>query len=205
MTPAQDPAKDGASDKKDLEKKLEEIQKEKAEKEGTEENVKTQNLASQVQQLEKSLKDQTEIAKRAQYDYVNLKFDMERHTKMLEEKSKTLEIDILISTVKKFLPFIENLRKSLLVLTDEQKKEPLAQGLQMTYDNFLKTLASLNIQPIQSIGLSPDSLLHEPVNVQPVEDKNLKGKIIQEFERWFVYEKNDDKRIVIPSKVIVGS
>jgi len=45
--------------------------------------------------------------------------------------------------------------------------------------------------------------LHEPVSIQPVEDEKLKGKIIKEFERGFVYHKGDDTRVIIPSKVIV--
>jgi molecular chaperone GrpE len=72
------------------------------------------------------------------------------------------------------------------------------------YDNFLKALESFNIRPIESVGLAPDSLVHEPVSVQPVDDENLKGKIVQEFERGFFYEKGEDKRVVVTSKVVVG-
>jgi molecular chaperone GrpE (heat shock protein) len=74
----------------------------------------------------------------------------------------------------------------------------------MMYDNFLKALESYNIRPIDSLGLVPDSLVHEPVSVQPVDDEKLKGKIVQEFERGFYYEKDGDKRVVVTSKVVVG-
>ena len=60
----------------------------------------------------------------------------------------------------------------------------------MIYDKFLKTLEHLHIKPIASVGLVPDSFLHEPVSVEPVEDEKLKGKIIKEFERGFVYDKD---------------
>jgi molecular chaperone GrpE len=76
---------------------------------------------------------------------------MDRHQKMLEEKSQNAEVDALIMVVKKFLPFLENLRKSLLTLTDTQRQEPLAQGLQMIYDNFLKSLESMRIKPIDAL------------------------------------------------------
>lgn len=62
----------------------------------------------------------------------------------------------------------------------------------------------MHIKPIPSLGLEPDSFLHEPVNVQEIDEKRMKGKIIQEFERGFMYEQGDDKRIIIPAKVIVG-
>jgi molecular chaperone GrpE (heat shock protein) len=93
-----------------------------------------------ILELEKALAEQTDIAKRAQYDLVTQRFDFERHQAMLKEQEKSMDVDILISTVKKLLPFVENLRKSLDVLSDEQKEESLAKGLQMTYDNFLKVL-----------------------------------------------------------------
>ncbi|HBB04115.1 TPA: nucleotide exchange factor GrpE [Patescibacteria group bacterium] len=73
----------------------------------------------------------------------------------------------------------------------------------MVYNKFLKTLENLHIHSIESLGLAPDSFLHEPVSVQPVEDEALKGNIIKEFERGFAYEKGDDKRVIIASKVIV--
>jgi len=108
-------------------------------------------MDEKIKQLEKALQEQMEISKRAQHDYINLKRDFDRYQQNMKEKSASLEVDTLISVVKKFLPFVENLRKSLLTLTDEQKKEPLAQGLQMMYDNFLKTLESFHIKPIESV------------------------------------------------------
>jgi molecular chaperone GrpE (heat shock protein) len=74
----------------------------------------------------------------------------------------------------------------------------------MIYDKFLKTLEHMHIKPIASIGLLPDSFLHEPVNVQEVEDKKMKGKIIQEWERGFIYDHNGEKKVIVPAKVIVG-
>jgi len=60
----------------------------------------------------------------------------------------------------------------------------------MVYHKFLKTLEHLHIASIDAIGLVPDSFLHEPVSVEPVEDEAMKGKIIREFERGFVYKKD---------------
>jgi hypothetical protein len=51
----------------------------------------------------------------------------------------------------------------------------------------------------------PDSLVHEPVSLMPVEDKKMKWKIIQEFERGFIYKKGDKQIVINPSKVIVGN
>ena len=189
--------KEEKKEKDDLEKKLEEAQKHQDDK-------KYRELEEKIVQLEKEKKELEEIAKRSQYEYINLKVDFDRYQRQIQESSHAMELDSLLSVVKKFLPFIEDLRKSLENITDEHKEDPLTKWVQMVYDKFLKTLDHLHIKPIASLGLAPDSFLHEPVSVEPVEDEKLKGKIIREFERGFVYDKNWDKKIIRASKVIVG-
>jgi hypothetical protein len=39
--------------------------------------------------------------------------------------------------------------------------------------------------------------------VEPVENPDMKWKIIKEFERGFVYDKNGEKKVIRASKVIV--
>lgn len=167
------------------------------------ESKKEKKLQEQLEQLQKKYDEQTEILKRAQHDYINLKFDFDRFQKQVEERERDGELNSLISSVKKFLPFVEDLRKSLNTLPEEKKSDPLAQWVQLVYDNFLKTLEWMNIKQIDAIGLEPDSVLHEPVSVQPVEDKKMKWKIVQEFERGFVYKKDDKQIVLNTSKVIV--
>lgn len=160
-------------------------------------------LEDKIAQLEKEKKEFEEIAKRSQYEYINLKMDFDRYQRQTQESNKNIEIDSLISVVKKFLPFLEDLRKSLENITDEHQEDPLTKWVQMIYNKFLKTLENLHIKSIDSLWLVPDSFLHEPVSVEPVEDETMKGKIIKEFERWFVYENNWEKKVIRASKVIV--
>lgn len=182
--------------KDELQEKLEEAEKWQSDK-------KYQELEARIEQLEKEKKELEEIAKRSQYEYINLKMDFDRYQRQMQESSKNAETDSLISVVKKFLPFLEDLRKSLENITDEHMEDPLTKGVQMIYDKFLRTLEGLHIKAIEAIWLVPDSFLHEPVSVEPVADEALKWKIIKEFERGFVYEKGEDKRVIRPSKVIV--
>jgi len=51
--------------------------------------------------------------------------------------------------------------------------------------------------------LVPDSLLHEPLSTLPVEDKALKGKIIQVFQQGYYLEKDGQKMVILTSKVVV--
>ena len=189
--------------KKEEKKEKDELQEKLEAAQQTQDDKKYQELEEKIAQLEKEKKELEEIAKRSQYEYVNLKMDFDRYQRQMKESSHAMELDALLSVVKKFLPFIEDLRKSLENITDEHREDPLTKWVQMIYTKFLKTLEHLHIKAIDSVGLVPDSFLHEPVSVEPVEDEQLKGKILKEFERGFVYVKGDDTRVIIASKVIV--
>ena len=153
-------------------------------------------LLNKIKKLEAQLEEKEEIARnKADFDI------LQRQT---QQKIETADRDAVLKVVKDLLPFIENLRKSLLNLSDEAKTSSMGQGLQMMYDNLLKSLEKLKVRPIEAIGLAPDAQFHEPVSMQPTDDEKLKGKIIQEFEQGFVYENGNDKLVITPSKVIIG-
>jgi molecular chaperone GrpE (heat shock protein) len=86
-----------------------------------------QSLRSQISILEKEKLELTEMAKRAQYDYINLKMDFDRFIRQTDEKNKNINLDSLIEVVKKFLPFLEDLRKSLENITQEHLQDPLTK------------------------------------------------------------------------------
>lgn len=184
---------------KDLQEKLKQAQKDNEAKSSSKSEKK---LAQELEKLQKDYQEQVEISAKAQRDYINLKFDFDRFQKQVAEREKEQELNALITSIKKFLPFMEDLRKSLANVA-ENSNDPLAQWVFLVYKNFLKVLESNNIFPIEAIGLSPDSVLHEPISLIPVENKKMKWKIVQEFERGFVYKKDDKQIVLNVSKVIV--
>ena len=162
-------------------------------------------LQKELLKLQSQFAEKEEIAKKAQIDYINLKSDFDFLLRQTKLKEETLEQETLIKVVKNLLPFLEDLRKSLLHLTELQKAEPLGQGVQMVYEKFLKTLAEFSIFPIEAIGLEPDTLFHEPVTMQPASKPSEKGKIIGVFEQGFYLKKGAEQLPIIPSKVIIAS
>ena len=160
-------------------------------------------LLNKIKELENQLQEKDEIAKNSQINYLHLKADFDILQRQTQQKIDNAERDAEIKVVKELLPFVENLRKSLLNLTDDQKESSIWEGLRMMYDNFIKSLEKLHIKPIESVWLEPNPQFHEPVSMQPVDDKKLKWKIIQEFQQGFLYENNDEVIVISPSRVIV--
>lgn len=146
-------------------------------------------LQGQIKVLEDKLIETEQITKKAQSDYIHIKFDFDSYMLRNEEQAKTAKVDTLIEVVKKFTPFMDGLRQSLANIPEEEKDDIIVQGVQMVYNKFLSTLEQMGIKKIESIGQVPDINFHEAVSALPVEDESQKGKIIQEFEQGFYYEK----------------
>jgi molecular chaperone GrpE (heat shock protein) len=104
-----------------LEDELKELQK-------AEENAKSEAkadfapLLNKIKELESQLQEKDEIAKNSQINYLHLKADFDILQRQTQQKIDNAERDAEIKVVKELLPFVENLRKSLLNLTDEQQE-----------------------------------------------------------------------------------
>lgn len=171
---------------------------------GSNDDASIEWLQIKIKELENKLADAEQITKKAQSDYIHMKFDFDSYMRRNDEQSKTLKVDTLIDVAKKFTPFIDSLRKSLENIPAEHTEDPLVQGVQMVYNKFISTLDMMGIKAIESIGQEPNIELHEAVSAIPVTDETQKGKIIQEFEKGFVYDKGDVRKVVNTAKVVVG-
>ena len=185
-------------DTQELENMLEEASKEAQEAE-------ISPLIAKIAELEKVLQEKEEIAKNSQIAYLHLKADFDILQRQTDQKIENANRDAKIKIVKKLIPQLENLRKSLLNLNDEQKESTMGKGLLMMQEGFYKVLGEMGIEPIASMGLEPNPQFHEPVSMQPVNDEALKGKIVQEFEQGFFYKEGEEVIVLNPAKVVVGS
>ena len=186
-------------DMKNLEDMLEDVKSDKDNEEMIEQ------LQAEIKKLQAQLAEKDEIVKNAQLAYLRAKNDMEMIQRQSAMKAESIHQDLLIKIVKKILPFVEDLRKSLETLSEEDKNSDIWKWVQMVYDRFIKSLEEFSIFPIPSLHESPDTLMHEPIWMQPTDDKKLKWKIIQVFEQGFYYQKeNWDKVTIFPSKVVIG-
>jgi len=186
-------------DMKDLEEMLDDVKSSKDNEDMIEQ------LQAEIKKLQSQLAEKDEIVKNTQLAYLRTKNDMEMIQRQSAMKAESMHQDLLIKIVKKLLPFVEDLRKSLENLSDEQKDSDMWKWVQMVYDRFIKALEEFNVFPIPSLHESPDTLMHEPIWMQPTDDKKLKWKIIQVFEQGFYYQKeNGDKVTIFPSKVVIG-
>ncbi len=93
-------------------------------------------------ELEAKIKDLEEVAKKAQYDYVMLKYDFDSYQRRVEQDAKDNKSQALIDIMKKFLPVIDQLSYSVDHMPEDMKGNTFADGVKLVYDNAMKTLAS---------------------------------------------------------------
>ncbi len=199
-TPIEDTHSDQSTHTTELQNMLDEAQ---SDQQTSQDQTTIAMLEAKILQLETQLRDQTEIAKKAQSDYIHMKFDFEGLVRRTDESNKTMKVDTLVDVVKKFAPFIDSLRTSLENIPADERDNALVQWVQMVYNKFLTTLETMGIKAIESLGIEPNHELHEAVSAMPTDDPAMKGKIIQEFEKGFIYEKWDIRKVVTTAKVVV--
>ena len=106
-------------DMKDLEQMLEDVKSDKDDEELIE------NLRAENKKLQAQLAEKDEIVKNAQLAYLRAKNDMEMIQRQSTMKAESMHQDLLIKIVKKLLPFVEDLRKSLETLSEEDKNSDM--------------------------------------------------------------------------------
>jgi|GEM_PF-2626587 len=158
-----------------------------------------------AEQLQAKIKNLEEVAKKAQYDYVMLKYDFDSYQRRMENDAKENKSQALIDIMKKLLPLIDQLSYSVDHMPEDLKGNKRADGVKLIHDNATKTLHSFGIEKIATIGEEPDSELHEPLSMEPADDESMKGKIIKEYEAGYVLTQGDTTKVIKAAKVIVGN
>jgi len=106
-------------DVKDLEEMLEDVKSDKDNEEMIEQ------LQAEIKKLQTQLAEKDEIVKNAQLAYLRAKNDMEMIQRQSAMKAESMHQDLLVKIVKKLLPFVEDLRKSLETLSEEDKNSDM--------------------------------------------------------------------------------
>lgn len=101
------------------------------------------------------------------------------------EKSQMFDMGVK-SVVEKILPVVDNFERGLATLSDEQKAEPFAAGIDKVYQQLMTELAGIGIEPIEAVGLEFDPNQHNAV-MQVQSDEYESGIVAQEMQKGYKY------------------
>lgn len=142
-------------------------------------------LRSRVEALEDGLF-------RAKADCQNLQ------RRMAVERSEAIRY-ATADLMKSLLPVVDGLQQSLVSATGAQDLAPVFEGVKMTIDTFMKTMAAHGLEVIEAKGKAFDPTIHEALMQAPSADVPP-GQVLEEIMRG--YRLRD--RVLRAAKVVVA-
>jgi molecular chaperone GrpE len=176
--------------KQDEEQSVENIEDENIET--TEQEIPEDDLQTQLEEAQKSTKDNWDKVLRAQAEMENLR---RRNAKDLENAHKFA----LDGFVKALLEVKDSLTMGLKTARDDNASiESITEGLEMTDKVFLSTLEKFGVETINPAGESFNPEFHEAVTMIPMPD-NESNSVLEVIQVGFSL----NGRLVRPAMVVV--
>jgi molecular chaperone GrpE len=170
-------AKETKKQKKGTKKKTSELEKLK------EENEK---LKAEIQELNDKY-----IRLMAEFDNFR-KRTLNEKAEMIKNASEKILLELL--------PILDDFERAIKANEEVEDAGHLKEGFKLIYDKFVKLLKKQGVSEIEALHKEFDPELHDALTKIPVEDPDLKGKIVDVVEKG--YYLND--KILRHSKVVIG-
>ena len=139
---------------------------------GRDKKEKTNKLQEKVDELEDRVKRQM-----AEFDNFRKRSEKEKSA-MFETGAK--------SVVEKILPVVDNFERGLAGLSEEEMKQPFAEGMNMVYKQLMAELEKLEVKPIEAVGCEFNPEFHNAV-MQVESEEYESGIIAQELQKGYTY------------------
>ena len=103
-----------------------------------------------------------------------------------KEKSHMYEVGAR-DVIEKILPVVDNFERGLATVPEDQKNDPVIDGMDKIYRQLMTVLADLGVEPIEAVGKEFDPNFHNAV--MHVEDEELGENIVaEEFQKGYLYK-----------------
>lgn len=148
------------------------------------------NTESSEEKVEKTKKDPKDAIIEELQDKVKRQMaEFDNFRKRTEkEKSSMFEMGAT-DIIKKLLPIVDNFERGFKSISDEEKEEPFAKGMDMTYKQMMKMLEDVEVKPIAAVGEEFNPEFHNAV--MHVEDDSVgESIIVEEFEKGYTYRES---------------
>ena len=165
------------------------VQSEHAEpqNEQTQADVSVEDLQTQIQKLEESLK--LEKARTA-----NAVYEAQKSVERIQRESEKHKETVLEKFSKELLESVDNLERAIQAAGDEET--PVVEGIKLTLKSLLTTLEKFGVEEANTVN-GFDAELHQAVGIDPTAKANEIGTVLQKG-----YTLN--KRLLRPAMVMVG-
>lgn len=113
--------------------------------------------------------------------------EFENYRKRTDKEKSDMFENGARSVIEKLLPVIDSFERGLSILSEEEKTNPVAEGMDKIHKQFLKALEDMGVIPIEAVGKEFDPDFHNAV--MHGEDENFGENIIaEEFQKGYLYK-----------------
>ena len=106
-------------------------------------------------------------------------------TRTEKEKSHMNEVGAK-DVIEKILPVVDNFERGLASVPEDQKSDPVIDGMEKVYRQLMTILTDLGVTPIEAVGEEFDPNYHNAV--MHVEDEELGENVVaEEFQKGYMY------------------
>ncbi len=102
-----------------------------------------------------------------------------------KEKSAMFETGAK-SVIEKILPVVDNFERGLATVSEEEKGNGFADGMQMIYKQLMTELENLGVKPIEAVGQEFNPDFHNAV-MQVESEEYESGIVAQELQKGYMY------------------
>ena len=139
--------------------------------------------------LEMELKKSEEKAAELTDKYQRLMAEFENARKR-KAKEQTRMYDVGAKEVlQKLLPVVDNFERGLDALSQEEKEEPFAQGVEKIYQQLMTVFGELGVKAMDAAGKEFNPDFHNAV--MHVEDEEMgENLVVEEFQKGYMYKES---------------
>ena len=145
------------------------------------------------QKLRDELEEQKDKYVRLFAEFDNFK---RRTSKERIELIQTAGKEVIVS----LLQVLDDCDRAEMQMQQTDDPSQIKEGVQLVFNKLRKTLQAQGLKTMESLHTDFDVEKHEAITEIPVDDKNLKGKVVDEIEKG--YYLND--KLIRFAKVVVG-
>lgn len=150
-------------------------------------------ITEQVKELESKFNDINDKYLRLYSEFDNYR---KRTAKEKSEIIKTASENIIVS----LLPIIDDFERATKAFQEKEDVPAFKEGVELIFSKFMKTLTQKGLAPIDAIGTTFDTDLHEAITNIPAPSKKMKGKVVDDIEKGYTL----NGKVIRFSKVVVG-
>ena len=104
------------------------------------------------------------------------------------EKSQMYEVGAK-DIIEKILPVVDNFERGLASISEEEKGNGFADGMQMIYKQLMTELENLGVKPIEAVGQEFNPDYHNAV-MQVESEEYESGIVAQELQKGYMYRES---------------